>query len=93
MQKGKFSAGAADLVRTLKKVDFPTFGTPTIPTFKFVPTRPISGFISGSAFFLGGIAATAKKGKSITKHELLNIDVANETLSESGLLLHLIAKK
>lgn len=25
VQKGKFSAGAADLVRTLKKVDFPTW--------------------------------------------------------------------
>lgn len=28
VQKGKFSAGAALLVRTLKNVDFPTFGTP-----------------------------------------------------------------
>lgn len=28
VQNGKFSAGAALLVKTLKKVDFPTFGTP-----------------------------------------------------------------
>lgn len=28
VQKGKFSAGAALLVKTLKNVDFPTFGTP-----------------------------------------------------------------
>lgn len=28
VQKGKFSAGAALLVKTLKNVDLPTFGTP-----------------------------------------------------------------
>lgn len=28
VQKGKFSAGAALFVKTLKNVDFPTFGTP-----------------------------------------------------------------
>lgn len=55
MQKGKFSAAAWLLVRTLKKVDFPTFGMPTIPTFKLVPTRPISGFRSGSSTFFGAI--------------------------------------
>jgi len=29
VQKGKFSAGIANLVRVLKRVDFPTFGKPT----------------------------------------------------------------
>lgn len=48
VQKGKFSAAMELLVRTLKKVDFPTFGTPTMPTRKLVPTRPIRGFFSGS---------------------------------------------
>ena len=56
VQKGKFSAGASLLVKMLKNVDLPTFGSPTIPTFKLVPTRPISGLASGAAFFLGGIA-------------------------------------
>lgn len=28
VQNGKFSAGAALFVKTLKNVDFPTFGTP-----------------------------------------------------------------
>lgn len=55
VQKGKFSAGAADLVRTLKKVDFPTFGTPTIPILKLVPGLPMSGLISGCSAFFGGI--------------------------------------
>ena len=32
VQKGKFSAGMEDFVKTLKKVDFPTFGSPTIPS-------------------------------------------------------------
>ena len=42
MQKGKFSAAAIDVfVRTLKNVDFPTFGKPTIPHFKLVLSRPI----------------------------------------------------
>ena len=55
VQKGKFSAAAWLLVNTLKKVDFPTLGIPTIPTFKLVPTRPISGFRSGSSIFFGAI--------------------------------------
>jgi len=55
VQKGKFSAGAELLVNTLKNVDLPTFGTPTMPTRKFVPTRPINGFFSGSSTFFGGI--------------------------------------
>jgi len=55
VQKGKFSAAAWLLVRTLKKVDFPTFGIPTIPIFKLVPTRPISGFRSGSSGFFGAM--------------------------------------
>lgn len=55
VQKGKFSAAAWLLVSTLKNVDLPTLGTPTMPTFKFVPTRPISGFFSGSSTFFGGI--------------------------------------
>jgi len=29
VQKGKFSAGIANFVTMLKKVDFPTFGNPT----------------------------------------------------------------
>uniref|UniRef100_A0A182QSV7 Uncharacterized protein n=1 Tax=Anopheles farauti TaxID=69004 RepID=A0A182QSV7_9DIPT len=55
VQKGKFSAGAALFVSTLKKVDLPTFGTPTMPMRRFVPIRPIRGLISGSASFFGGI--------------------------------------
>jgi hypothetical protein len=31
VQKGKFSAGIEDLVKALKRVDLPTFGSPTIP--------------------------------------------------------------
>ena len=31
VQNGKFSAGISDLVRALNRVDFPTFGRPTIP--------------------------------------------------------------
>jgi hypothetical protein len=34
VQKGKFSAGTLDLVNALKRVDFPTFGSPTIPHCK-----------------------------------------------------------
>merc|ERR1711872_595951 len=62
VQNGKFSAVAIEvLVRTLKKVDFPTLGRPTIPIFKFVPTRPmITGFSSSSPFFLGGILIVFK---------------------------------
>lgn len=46
------------LVSTLKKVDFPTFGKPTIPIFKEVPNRPrSSGFFSSSCFFFGGISS------------------------------------
>jgi len=55
VQKGKFSAGAALWVRTLKKVDLPTLGTPTIPILRFVPILPISGLRSGSSCFFGGI--------------------------------------
>lgn len=60
VQKGKFSAAAELLVRTLKNVDFPTLGTPTIPTLRLVPTRPIMGFRSGSCTFLGGMATETK---------------------------------
>jgi hypothetical protein len=55
VQNGKFSAAASLLVRTLKNVDLPTFGIPTIPTFRFVPTRPMSGFFSGASTFFGGM--------------------------------------
>lgn len=55
VQNGKFSAAAWLFVRTLKNVDFPTLGIPTIPTFRLVPTRPISGFLSGSSIFFGAI--------------------------------------
>lgn len=54
VQKGKFSAAAWDFVSTLKNVDFPTLGIPTIPILRLVPTRPIKGLTSGSCF-LGGI--------------------------------------
>lgn len=67
VQKGKFSAGASLFVRMLKKVDLPTLGSPTIPTFKLVPTRPISGLASGTAFFLGGIV------ENEPKHEIRHI--------------------
>jgi len=53
---GKFSAAAMDvLVRTLKKVDLPTLGRPTMPIFKLVPSRPRRTTFSSSTFFLGGI--------------------------------------
>merc|ERR1719278_294490 len=58
VQNGKFSAAAIDvLVRTLKNVDFPTFGKPTIPHFRFVLRRPMmAGRCSSSCpFFFGGI--------------------------------------
>ena len=57
VQNGKFSAAAMlVLVRTLKKVDLPTLGRPTIPHLRFVPMRPISTcFSSSTFFFLGGI--------------------------------------
>lgn len=57
MQKGKFSACAEDFVSTLKKVDLPTFGSPTMPTLRLVPTRPMRGLGSGTAGFLGGISS------------------------------------
>jgi hypothetical protein len=34
VQKGKFSAGIDDFVKALKRVDFPTLGSPTIPHLK-----------------------------------------------------------
>ena len=34
VQKGKFSAGALDFVNALKRVDFPSFGSPTMPHCK-----------------------------------------------------------
>ena len=45
VQNGKFSAEAWLLVSTLKKVDFPTFGIPTIPIFKEVPNLPMMGVV------------------------------------------------
>lgn len=60
MQNGKFSAEAWLLVSTLKKVDFPTFGNPTIPIFKEVPNLPmIGGGLIPSPPFLGGIVLWA----------------------------------
>lgn len=56
VQKGKFSAGAALWVSTLKNVDLPTLGTPTMPMRRLVPMRPIRGLRSGSSCFLGGIS-------------------------------------
>jgi hypothetical protein len=38
------SDGTAELVKELKKQDFPTFGIPTIPIFKLLDGRPKSGF-------------------------------------------------
>lgn len=61
VQKGKFSAGAELFVRTLKNVDLPTFGTPTMPTRRFVPTRPMMGFFSGSSGFLGAIVRVVQQ--------------------------------
>lgn len=58
VQNGKFEAAAALFVKTLKNVDFPTLGTPTMPTRRLVPTRPINGFRSGSSTFFGGILKT-----------------------------------
>lgn len=51
----------------MKKVDFPTLGIPTIPTFKLVPTRPISGFRSGSSIFFGAILGE-RKNRNLYRH-------------------------
>lgn len=58
VQNGKFSAAAIwVLVSTLKNVDLPTLGRPTMPHFKLVPRRPMmTGFSSTTSFFLGGIS-------------------------------------
>jgi hypothetical protein len=45
------SDGTAELVKELKKLDFPTFGNPTIPIFKLLEGRPKSGFCTSAAFF------------------------------------------
>lgn len=66
MQNGKFSAAAALLVKTLKKVDFPTFGSPTIPHFSDVPNLPIKGVGFSSSFFLGGILKVNEREKHLT---------------------------
>jgi hypothetical protein len=39
VQKGKFSAGIEDLVKALKRVDLPTFGSPTIPHLNPILSR------------------------------------------------------
>jgi hypothetical protein len=36
VQKGKFAACAFALVKLLNKVDFPTFGNPTIPHLRAI---------------------------------------------------------
>lgn len=72
VQNGKLEAAAALFVKTLKNVDFPTFGTPTMPTRKLVPTRPINGFRSGSSTFFGGIL---KRNKNHHKEEKRNLAV------------------
>lgn len=70
VQNGKFEAAAALFVKTLKNVDFPTFGTPTMPTRKLVPTRPINGLRSGSSTFFGGILKSTKtKEKKLSEKE------------------------
>lgn len=58
VQNGKFSAGIAQFVNALYKVDFPTFGMPTMPTFKLLEKRPNDHGPRGSSstsFFFGGI--------------------------------------
>lgn len=56
VQNGKFSAGIDSLVRVLKRVDFPTFGNPTIPIFRWDENRPRIGLSAGTSFdFFGGI--------------------------------------
>ena len=43
------------LDNTLKKEDFPTLGSPTIPIFRLFPGRPRRTFFSVGAAFFGGI--------------------------------------
>lgn len=50
VQKGKFCAGIASLVRRLKSVDLPTFGRPTMPIFRFEEGRPRGMRLGGSVF-------------------------------------------
>ena len=59
VQNGKFSAGIAQFVSALYNVDFPTFGMPTMPTFRLDENRPKDhgprGSSSTASFFFGGI--------------------------------------
>mmetsp|Transcript_14098 Transcript_14098/g.34765 ORF Transcript_14098/g.34765 Transcript_14098/m.34765 type:complete len:215 (-) Transcript_14098:9-653(-) len=55
VQKGKFSAGMPILLIVLNRVDFPTFGRPTIPILRFLLKRPRRGRSFSSSFFLGAI--------------------------------------
>ena len=50
----------------------PTFGSPTIPTFKDVPNLPSNGTVSSSCFFLGGILVRFPRLGVTKKEEDLN---------------------
>lgn len=55
----------------LKKLDFPTLGTPTIPIFKLLPGRPKRIFFSGSTFFpLGANGESISKGPGRRSKEI-----------------------
>jgi hypothetical protein len=59
IEKSRFSEGEKKRTKILSTEQMngtnPAFGRPTIPIFKFVPTRPINGFGLASSFFFGGI--------------------------------------
>jgi hypothetical protein len=62
MENSKFnkylntSEGTAEFVSELKKLDFPTFGNPTIPILRLLEGRPRRGFCTSVAPFFGAIS-------------------------------------
>lgn len=62
VQKGKFSAGTCIFPRMLKKDDFPTLGTPTMPTLTLLPGRPSITFLGASSPWEGSAWNGAEAG-------------------------------
>ena len=65
VEEGRFSEGREREQHDTKcqwprarRKTHPAFGRPTIPIFRFVPTRPINGFGFVSSFFFGGIVSS-----------------------------------
>ena len=73
VQNGEFSAGIEHLVSVLYNVDFPTFGIPTIPTFRCDEKRPNAGFSTSTSFFFGGILQLCQLSLSLSLSTLSNL--------------------